>query len=254
MMGWLADAAGCTWPSGWPAADDEEEDAGDDGKPTSPVIDQQPKPIVSMWVPARTPKDLEGMRKTAPEGQALDFHRMLNAVEAEEKGDQELRALAKAVGWLHTTKCLAALQAVLAGIGKRDAASRPALITVLADQVSKFPSQDEDYDEPTVDQVVALEALVQATTDHLAPDQRPGVLPGLREAFGAACGGMDWHMGEFETLQGAVDAAKEKAIAKAEGGEADVTPLLERLDALAARFAEPAAHDDEADAPPPYVA
>jgi hypothetical protein len=225
LMGWLADAAGCTWPSGWPAADDEGEDAGNDGMPASPVIDQQPKPIESMRVPARTPKDLEGMRKTAPEGQAKDFHRLLNAVESGEKGDQELLALAKAVGWLHTTKCLPALQAVLAGIGTRDAASRPVLVKALAEQLSTFPPQDEDYEEPTADQGAALEALLQATADHVVPDQWADMLSSLREALGAACGGMDWYMG---------DLTPEAAVAMTQGKPTDMAPFLARLEALAA--------------------
>jgi hypothetical protein len=233
LMDWLRAVAGCTWP---PAADEKEDD-GDEAERGSlrtvqpgpvapmqvrPAGDGDPDPAAEAAVP--TPKDLESMGRT--EAQAEQFHRLLRANSAKpgDAGDQELLALAKAVGWLHTTKCLPALQAVLAGIAMRDAAGRPALITALAEQLPMFPPQDQDYDEPTSDQVAALEALLQAMVDHVAPGQWPEVMPSLREALGAACGGMDYLY---------MDTPLEEAVARTKSGPRDMTPFLKRLDDLA---------------------
>jgi hypothetical protein len=244
MMGWLADAAGCTWPSGWPAADDEE-DAGNDGKPASPVIDRQPKPIEPMRVPARTPKDLEGLRKTAPEGQAKDFHRLLNAAESGEKGDQELLVLAKAVGWLAQAKCPPAVQAVLDVAATRDVEKRPALIMALAEEAKTFAPQEGEYEEPTDEQIAAFEALVQATEDHVLPADWPGMLPDLMVALSMACGMEAWYMD---------DPTPEQAVDGTDRTRRTMAPLLQRLRALEARAKAPMADSGEADAPPPYVA
>lgn len=243
LMDWLRAVAGCTWP----AADDEEEDDGDDAEKVS-LTTLEPGPVAPMRVepagevdagsPAEagvsTPKDLEAMGRT--EAQAEQFHRLLRANSAKpgDAGDRELLALAKAVGWLHTTKCLPALQAVLAGIAERDEASRPALVTALAEQLPMFPPQDQDYDEPTADQVATLEALLQATVDHVSPGQWPDVLPSLREALGAACGGMDYLY---------MDLPLEEAVARTRSGPRDMTSFLERLDALDPRPGASTAND-----------
>lgn len=244
LMGWLQDAAGCTWPSGWPVADDEE-GGGDDGGLAPPVIDQQPGPIEPMRVPARTPKELEGMRRT--DAHAPDFFRLVQVTSAEagEKADQELLELAKEVGWLQTTQGLPALQVVLAGIGARDPASRPALIKTLADQVKTFPPQGNvEYEEPTADQAAALEALLEATESHVAPEQWPTVMSELRKALGMACDAVGYeYMGD--TLEVVVARRKE--------GPRDMTWFLERLNVLDPQPKALTADDvGEADAPPPY--
>lgn len=246
MMGWLVTTAGCIWPSGWSAADDAEEDAGDDARSPLPVIDQEPKRIAPMRVPARTPKELEAMRRT--DAHAPDFFRLaqVTSAEAGEKADQELLELAKEVGWLHTTQSLPALQAVLAGIGARDPASRPALIKTLADAVKTFPPQgNEDYEEPTADQAAALEALLQATESHVAPEQWPAVIGELREALGKACNMVGYeYMGL--TLEEVV------AETKSESRPRDMTWFLERLNVLDPQPKAPTADDvGEAEAPPP---
>jgi len=238
---WLRAVTGCISPS---AADKEEEDDAEKASLTTlepgPIAPMRAQPVGDgdAGVPAEaavpTPKDLESMGRT--EAQAEQFHRLLraNAAKSGDAGDQELLALAKAVGWLHTTKCLPALQAVLAGIAMRDAAGRPVLLTALAEQLPMFPPQDQDYDEPTADQVVALEALLQATVDHVSPEQWPDVLPSLREALGAACGGMDYLY---------MDLPLEEAVARTRSGPTDMTSFLERLDALDPRPGAPAANN-----------
>jgi hypothetical protein len=173
-------------------------------------------------VPSPTPQNLQKMGRS--DEQAEQFHRLLraNSEKSADEGYEELLDLAKTVGWLHTKQCLTALRSVLETVVKRDAQERPALLEALANQLATFPPQDEDYEEPTDDQVSALEALLQTTTDALRPEERSDVLPSLRAALGGACGGMDWYMG----------LSLEDAVAKAKPTK-DMSSFLEKLNSLA---------------------
>jgi hypothetical protein len=179
--------------------------------------------------PLLTPQDLQKMGRS--DEQAEQFHRLLRANSEKPAGEgyEELLGLAETVGWLHTKQCLPALRSVLKTVVKRDVQERPALVEALANQLAMFPPQEGDYEEPTDDQVSALEALLQTMSNHPDPGQFSGVLPSVREALGAACGGIDWHMG-FLSLEDAVAKAKP---------EKGMAPFLRRLDTLQSP-AEPA--------------
>jgi hypothetical protein len=158
--------------------------------------------------------------------QTAAFHKALGADTAE---GRELLGLTRTVGWLHTEACLNGLTETLKVVQRRPPADQPELIAALADQVGKFPPQDQDFPEPTQDQVKALQALLETTEtllrtspENIGQDQRAQLLDELREALGGACGGGMFYGGML-SVEDAVEQAKDTA---------DMSEFLARLNAL----------------------
>jgi hypothetical protein len=182
--------------------------------------------VLDLRRPVPPPRDFYQMPKTE---RAAAFNEDMEAILSGGADTVALDTLFRNVSALDQKDKLGAFERALATIAAWNAEGTPKLLTRLADEVKTLPPQDEDFDEPTEDQVTALQQILTATATHVAPDVLPAVLDGSDAIDGLRTTIMRTCLGELGWEAVGPWYNEETALDEAITARASDTALVDRL-------------------------
>ena len=162
-----------------------------------------------------------GLPKTE---RTTEFHTLLQTNLAGPRVDAKaLNPLIRSVGFLPKEDRLGSLITALGTISQWNAEDRPGLLETVAGEIQYLAPEDEDFRQPTDDQVMAFQRIISAIQTSVEPmTAARGVLVSVAEALEIVCLGEELYMFDGNLAE-AVDTAVENL------GDEEKAPIGQQL-------------------------